>query len=125
MKKDQDIIAKEIISLLDESAQGIDSSVAARLSGARRQAVARMQQAQSVAGHGGLTHLMNEFMHQHRVLVSAGLLCSAILVAFVVTQQFSQDALEQSDAFLLGSELPPEAFLDKGFDTWVEQSSEH
>jgi len=29
------------------------------------------------------------------------------------------NSLERSDAFLLASELPPEAFADKGFNTWL------
>jgi hypothetical protein len=64
-------------------------------------------------------------MHQHRAIMPAVMLIGAVLIAFVITQQLTnQPAIEQSDAFLLGSELPPEAFVDKGFDAWLARSSQ-
>ena len=37
-----------------------------------------------------------------------------IIVGFVIMQSMGQT--ESSDAFLLGSDLPPEAFVDRGFE---------
>jgi hypothetical protein len=43
-----------------------------------------------------------------------------IMLAFFVVQQVEfEDNSKSSDAFLLASELPPEAFADKGFDIWL------
>jgi len=110
--------------LLDDSANALQPQLLHKLEAARMRAVAAHSAA--VAGNVGLGALLGEYLHHRRLLMSAALLCSAIVIAFVVTQQFSgQDSLEQGDAFLLGSELPPEAFLDKGFNTWLEETSQH
>jgi len=123
MMQDQDK-AKKIVELLDDSANALQPHVLQKLEAGRMQALAKHSVA--AAGHAGLSEVLSAYLHHHRLIMSAALLCSAIAVAFVVTQQFSgQDTLEQGDAFLLGSELPPEAFLDKGFNTWLEETSQH
>lgn len=129
MKQDNDI-AKEIISFLDESAARLDTHIVAKLDDARNQAVsvlaAHAQPVSAVgSNHHGITHLFGDYIHHHRALMSAVLVCSAVFIAFLVTQRFSgQDVNEQGDAFLLASELPPEAYLDKGFDAWLEHTSQ-
>jgi hypothetical protein len=45
-----------------------------------------------------------------------------ILGVFLMVYQNAQDD-RQSDAYLLGSELPPEAYLNEGFDTWLSENS--
>jgi hypothetical protein len=57
--------------------------------------------------------------------MSAAMLAGVMMLTFFVTQQFGfNNNLENSDAFLLASELPPEAFADKGFDTWLESKTD-
>lgn len=124
--KHEDTIT-QIIGFLNESAATLDPHTTARLADARQQAVAalnkhaqRIEQPQPSA----LVRLLNECRQHHRAAMSAALVCSAVFVAFLVTQQFSdQDIMGQGDAFLLASELPPEAYLDKGFDVWLERTS--
>lgn len=121
--------AKEIIGWLDESAAKLDARIIDKLAKARRQAVSvlvRRQSAQTTEGAGGVLSLFNDYIHNHRAMTSAALVCSAAFVALLLTQQLSrQDSLEQGDGFLLASDLPPEAYLDKGFDVWLERSSRH
>ena len=115
--------AKTIIGMLDESASSLDRNITDRLAAARQQAVGRL--AQSAKGHTGLSDRFMDYFHHHRAVSSAALACSAVLVAFVVTQQLNNTEAEgHGDAFLLASELPPEAFLDKEFHTWLEQTSQ-
>jgi hypothetical protein len=45
-----------------------------------------------------------------------------LLTFFAVQQLGSTNNLENSDAFLLASDLPPEAYADKGFDAWIESN---
>lgn len=129
MKTEHDT-AKEIISLLDESTTQLDRGVLDRLYSARMKAVGQLaERKQEVAanqaeGIGHVMRIFSNYMHEHRAVMPAVIICSAALVAFVATQQLSQPSLEQGDAFLLGAELPPEAFLDKGFDTWVARTSQ-
>jgi Protein of unknown function (DUF3619) len=121
--------AKEIIRFLDEGIAKLDARIVGKLNEARHRAVAvltRQQSAQATSTSGGILHLFNDYIHNHRAMMSTALVCSAVFVAFLVTQQFSrQDNLEQGDGFLLASDLPPEAYLDKGFDVWLERSSRH
>ena len=126
MKSEKDTV-KEIIRLLDESVATLDSSIIKQLAGARKQAVlahAKHASAGGLDGHSVL-RLFTDYIHSPRALMSTALVASAVFVAFFLTQQFTGDEnLEQGDAFLLASELPPQAYLDKGFDTWLEQSSQ-
>ncbi|HYG13607.1 MAG TPA: DUF3619 family protein [Methylophilaceae bacterium] len=126
--KNEEITAKQIISLLDESAAALDASTAGRLAAARNRAVIRHAERMRTTAESrqsGFASWMNRLLHHHRAVMSAALVCSAVFVAFLLTQQLSeQEMLGQGDAFLLASELPPEAYLDKGFDVWLERTSE-
>jgi hypothetical protein len=125
---DEKNTAKAIVSLLDESTSRLDQNITARLARAREQAVGKLAQgAHAAQGHSsraGVTALFMDYFTHHRAASSAALAFSALLVAFVTTQQFNNEAEGQGDAFLLASELPPEAFLDKEFHTWLEESSQ-
>ena len=126
---DEKNTAKAIVSLLDESASRLDTHITDKLARAREQAVGKLAQgapsAQDRNGRAGVASLFMDYFYHHRVFSSAALAFSAVLVAFVATQQLNkQDAEGQGDAFLLASELPPEAFLDKEFHTWLEESSQ-
>ena len=126
---DEKDTVKEIISWLDESAAKLDAHIVGKLARARHQAASiliQRQSAQSIEGAGGVLRLFNDYIRNHRAMMSTALVCSAVFVAFLLTQQLSrQNSLEQSDGFLLASDLPPEAYLDKGFDVWLERSSQH
>ena len=118
--------AKTIIGLLDESASSLDTNITGRLAEARRQAIGRLaHNGQAAKEHTGVAGWLMDYFHHHRAVSSAALACSAVLVAFVATQQlYNKEAEGYGDAFLLASELPPEAFLDKEFHTWLEQTSQ-
>ena len=122
--------AKKIVGLLDQGLTKLDTKIVAKLASARSQAVtllAEHEQSQPVTvGHHALMRQVADYFHGHRVWMSAAWVCGAILVAFVVAQRLpSQQVEQQGDAFLLASELPPEAYLDKGFDAWLKHSSRH
>jgi hypothetical protein len=127
MRQEKDT-AIEIIGYLDESLEQLDPDVAVKLADARNRAVSAFS-ARTAGSHDAgqsVVRLFNDYIYNHRALVSTAMVCSTAFIAFMVTQQFSgQELLEQSDAFLLGSELPPEAFLDKGFYAWLEHTSQH
>ena len=117
--------ARKIVRLLDASTQEIDAQALARLEAARHAAVARAQANPVLAGPASLLQGIMDYIGQHRMIMPAAMMCGAVMLAFVVTQQFiGQDSYEQGDAFLLASDLPPEAYLDKGFDEWLERTSE-
>ena len=119
--------AKEIVHLLDQSATAIPARTSERLADGRQRAVAahaRGVEAVAAVGTAGYLRLMGSYFQHHRALTLSCLVLGAALASFFITEQINGKRLEQGDAFLLGSELPPEAFLDKGFDTWLEQTSQ-
>ena len=124
--KNEEITAKQIIDFLDEDAARLDASTVGRLAAARNRAVTRhTERMRTASRQSGFAQSTSRLLHHHRAAMSAALVCSAVFVAFLLTQQLSeQDMLGQGDAFLLASELPPEAYLDKGFDVWLERTSE-
>lgn len=124
--KHEETTAKKIISFLDESVAALNAGTVDRLAAARKRAVTRhVERTAARLRQSTLARLMDWLLHQHRVVTSAALVCSAVFVAFLLTQQLSeQEMMGQGDAFLLASELPPEAYLDKGFDVWLERTSE-
>ncbi|MGB4811889.1 MAG: DUF3619 family protein [Methylophilaceae bacterium] len=124
----EEALAKTAASLLNENAQHLNAVTLKKLATARNQAVNRLLAQQS----GGINqngHVLQWFGHdsyfgQHK-LMAASILVGAVLLIFLATQKFNkaQNSVvsyqESSDAFLLASDLPPEAFADKGFSTWV------
>jgi len=115
-------IAHHIADLLDNRARHLAPAVEQRLSTARSMAVGHLAtlQAQAVS-HGGVNQNGNvlQWFGHHRV-TSVALIIGAMLIAIFAVQHFGLSRnIENSDAFLLASDLPPEAYADKGFDTWV------
>lgn len=122
-------IANHIIDLLDRRVQQLTPVEVQRLSTARSLAVSQLTSLQTQAtSHRGVNqsgHVLQWFgdhLGQHKIMSSV-LLVAAMLLAFFVVQQFSfTHNLENSDAFLLASDLPPEAYADKGFNAWLDSN---
>jgi len=124
-------IAHNIVELLNSRAQNLSEAQAQCLSAARSQAVNHLAKRQlALAADGSISrngnalrwfgHHVGHYFEQHR-LMSAGLVVLTMLLTFVAVQQLGGSSnLENSDAFLLASDLPPEAYADKGFDTWLD-----
>ena len=110
-----DTQAKQIAGLLDAHASRLSMRTLKQLENGREQAV--KVHAQRISGvslnHDGTLSGISSWAEHHRI-ASTGLVLGAIIVGFVVMQSMGQR--EFSDAFLLGSDLPPEAFVDRGFE---------
>ncbi|MES2547871.1 MAG: DUF3619 family protein [Pseudomonadota bacterium] len=111
-----DVQAKQIAGLLDTHADRLSMRTLQQLENSRELAV--KTHAQQLAGvavnqDGTISHLFSWADH-HRV-ASTGLLLGAIIAGFVLMQTLGQKN-EHGDAFLLGADLPPEAFVDRGFE---------
>lgn len=112
---DLEVQAKQLAGLLDENANRLSMRTLKQLEDGRTKAVklhADVLAGASTNGNGTLS-LVSAWAIHHRMIVS-GLLLITILVSIVLFKSLSYK--EPSDAFLLGSELPPEAFVDKGFE---------
>lgn len=123
-------MARHMGSLLDDHAHHLSASTLKRLADARQHAVAQLSasQAQTVQQNGNLLIWLGGGLGQyfgHHRTISAAMLAGIMMLTFFATQQFGfNNNLENSDAFLLASDLPPEAFADKGFDTWLESKAD-
>ena len=115
-----DLQGKQFASLLDAHAKRLSMRTLKLLDDGRARAV--KAHAQSISGEsvnkdGTLNSFSgNSFFswaQQHRV-ASTGLILGAIITGFVLVQAFGQQQV--SDAFLLSADLPPEAFVDRGFE---------
>jgi hypothetical protein len=125
----EDEMATYIAELLNDEAQQLNVLQMQHLMAARHQAVRQLARQQVPAySHSGhvlqrLRHQLGEYWEQHRN-ISAAVILLAIMLAFFAAQKFETDrSLEAGDAFLLASDLPPEAYADKGFDTWLEANN--
>lgn len=122
-------LAAKIAALLDQSTQELDSKTADRLLAARKEALAHFTEepvhawASVSEGRTGLLgRLFEPFNHNLR----AGFVLIALLVSlagFVAWQTFGQQGSEiaEIDEALLTDELPINAYLEKGFDSWVKR----
>lgn len=111
-----DAQARQIASLLNTHADHLSMRTLKQLENSRELAVkahAQYQSGVAVNNDGTISQLFSWADH-HRV-ASTGLLLGAIIAGFVLMQSLSQKT-EHGDAFLLGSDLPPEAFVDRGFE---------
>jgi hypothetical protein len=104
-------IAQRIVRELDRSSLSIDKDTAARLLAAREQALAQYQQApvSGMAGAGAfVSHVFERPASGARYALSL-----AVLIL----------GLAGIDARLLTDDLPIDAYLDKGFDSWLNRQS--
>ena len=120
MKHEQQF-AQEVVQYLDASTQQLTPDTASRLQQARQRALAKHGQQQVLAGQGSLALLASRILPYQRGL-SVAALAGAVFFTFILTQQLTGHGnAERGDAFLLASELPPEAYLDRGFYSWLEK----
>lgn len=114
---EQEEQAKKLASLLDGHAQRLSMRTLKKLDEGRNRAVKRHQELQGAKGttvnsDGTLTSLTSWVDH-HRIAF-AGLILFAIIGTYTILHNVNNN--ETSDAFLLGADLPPEAFVDRGFE---------
>ncbi len=119
--------AEKIVKILEDNVDSSTESVADRLAATRRSAIALMNARRYepapqlvVAGWG---HLV-EFSHQggYRFWLPVLLLLAIMLATLGSISSRSNQPID-TDALLLASDLPPEAFADKEFVAWLENSS--
>ncbi len=122
-------VAQNVVNLLNDDAQHLNPALTQHLFAARNLAVNHLTAKQSAAGYsvvgrsGNTLHWIGDhvghFLGSHRAM-SGAMMAGVMLLTFFAVQEFNFDNnLENSDAFLLASDLPPEAYADKGFDTWL------
>ncbi len=129
--------ARRIAGLLDRSAEDIPAGIAYRLREARARALdgapapAAADEpalAHALAGGAGLARLGPPAgIGRGRNAWRLGLVLAVLLVAaFLGLRQWNAyrqvQAYEDLDAQILSSDLPIDAYLDRGFDAWLKAS---
>ena len=116
-------IGKKITKLLDLGLDDIKQSTLNRLQSARRASLENYHMAESLSnvGQGASARNGNEWQ------VKTGKLLSIIALLFTLAgilywQTLQQgDENEEIDILVLADDLPINAYLDDGFDAWLDQ----
>lgn len=118
-------IAEKIVRRLDLGSRNLSSEASARLTAAREQALARYQQAPEL-GLAGVGHYISNMVERPasgaRYVISLAVLILGL--AGIVYWQSSNGAgneMADLDVRLLTDDLPIDAYLDKGFDSWLKR----
>jgi hypothetical protein len=107
------------VDLLNDQAQHITATQARRLELARGLAVNELARQQTFKHNSNVLQAVASRFSQHRAVFSL-LLLALILVLFATEIYRENHNLESSDAFLLSSDLPPEAYADQSFESWLD-----
>lgn len=140
MTTQDDQFAKKITGYLDESTAAMRAGTAYRLQLARQQALARLASpervkqpglAHAVAGGGATTPGTNkggrDLWQNGKLWLGIGLIAAAAFgyqgyLQWQAQQQIKD--LEETDAAILSSDLPIDAYLDRGFQNWLKHLDE-
>lgn len=115
-------LAYRVRQALNRGTDELDEKAVARLRQARLDALAH----QKVAAGGlklAMGHMVSEFLPGYaRMLMAAFALLLGVAFTYV-WNHFEQAAEnEEIDSALLSDDLPPAAYLDKGFQAWLDRS---
>lgn len=121
----EDAVAKKIAGLLEQGVRELDAHTAEKLLAARKEALAHFQQeparapAWAAEAIGRITEPFSSNLRAGLVLL-AFVACIAGAVAWQGLASQGSD-LAELDQALLTDELPINAYLDKGFDSWLKR----
>ena len=134
MTTNDDDFAKKLTSYLDDSAAGLKPGIAYRLQLARQEALARLADPQrsaalhaahAFAGQGAGTTGGRRSLWTNGKLWLGILLIAAAAFGFQQWEAYQQlIELEETDAALLSSDLPIDAYLDRGFQNWLSHTGD-
>jgi len=122
-------LARKIVERLDHGTERLDPGTRERLAAARKVALSHYREKSeavpSLAWSGQAMARFAEHRLHHTRLLAAAAAIAVLLAGFAywqVTGPASND-LAEIDMGLLTDELPLNAYLDKGFDSWLKRSS--
>jgi hypothetical protein len=129
--RDQDF-AKKIATYLDKGAAGLKPGTAYRLQLARAEALARLADPRRAAelrlagahanGGSGTAGGNRSFWASGRIWVGIALIVAAGF-GYQQWQAYQQlREIEETDAAILSSDLPIDAYLDRGFQNWLKHA---
>lgn len=126
--RDEERFARQICRSLDTGTRALDPAIAERLRAAREQALAqRVIGAASIVSagrNGGAMQLGgDEARHPVRTVLIIVALLLGVVIAYYWNAFEQASENEEIDSALLAEDLPPKAYLDRGFQAWLEKHS--
>ena len=129
MNEPNDELARRIVQHLDFGADHVGSLTRERLLEARKAALSRYQERLQPAGRLAWANGPRARHGEHHFLAPRYLIAAAAWIAAMIGIAYWQNGsspaseMAEIDAGLLSDELPINAYLDKGFDSWLKRSS--
>lgn len=117
------VFARRITQYLEAGTDSLDKDVARKLHAAREKALARAGGAWAGLGVAGGGHLFVDLLLPARKLLSIVLLVLAVAAPPYWNSLERARQLAEVDTALLADDLPIDAYLDRGFEAWLERSS--
>lgn len=115
----------KVRQILDRGADELDRKIVNRLHESRQKALARQKIAVVGLNLAGIGHFATVRLPTYARTMIAALALLAGVVLTYYWNSFEQAAENaEIDSALLSDELPPAAYFDKGFQTWLERSSQ-
>lgn len=116
-------VGKKIAKLLDLGLDDIKQSTLNRLQSARRASLENYHVAESVSnvGQGVSARNGNDWHVKSRKLLSIIALLFALAGIFYWQTLQQGDENDEIDILVLADDLPINAYLDDGFDAWLDQ----
>lgn len=110
---------------LSHAVEDLDEKTLSRLHEVRMEALSRQRVAIGGLGLAGIGLKTSGFLPAYgRTFIAAFALLLGVASTYVWTH-FEQAAQnEEIDSALLSDDLPPAAYLDKGFQAWLDRSSQ-
>lgn len=120
--------ARQVCRSLELGTRELDPGVTERLRAARERALAHRQIASAsviATGTGGAVMQFggDEKHHPVRTLLAIFALLLGVVFAYYWNAFEQANENEEIDSALLAEELPPNAYLDRGFQAWLEKHS--
>ncbi|MDP2240042.1 MAG: DUF3619 family protein [Burkholderiales bacterium] len=119
-------LAGKIVRHLNYGADQIDPAMRERLLAARKEALShykdKPEPAWGLAWAGHTLRVVGHRFETHHLIAAAALIVALIAVVYWQNLGPSNDFAE-IDLGLLTDDLPINAYLDRGFDSWLKRSS--
>ena len=126
MNRPDDELAGKIVHQLDRGVERIDAATRERLATAREAALSHYRERpEPVFGLAwavnAITHRDGHRPHGARYLVAVAALVLG-LIGFAYWQTMTPNDFSEIDVNLLTDDLPLNAYLDRGFDSWLKRA---
>jgi hypothetical protein len=121
-------LARKLVQYLDDGVDQLEPRVRERLAAARRNALSHYPEQPATAfglawaGHA-VARLTGRRFHSAPLLIAATALVLATAGLAYWQSTRPANGLTDIDFYLLTDDLPINAYLDKGFDSWLKRSS--